>query len=61
MNDETIDADPDGLSSTPGPPLEARVNEALEGLETVPVTDHVERFEAVHAALADALCTIDRI
>ena len=30
-----------------------------EDLESVPVAEHVARFEAVHGALSDALSTID--
>ena len=40
------------------------MNQALAGLDaldTLPVADHVERFDTLHAALADALSTIDRI
>ena len=32
---------------------------ATEDLESVPVAEHVARFEGVHAALSDALTTID--
>jgi hypothetical protein len=40
----------------------AAVHGALAGtddLESVPVAEHVARFEAVHGALAGALSTID--
>lgn len=33
----------------------------LSGLEALPVTEHVTRFEATHAALTDALSSIDRV
>ena len=32
---------------------------AIEDLASVPVAEHVARFEAVHGALAEALSTID--
>jgi len=32
---------------------------ALADLDDVPVAEHVERFDAVHCALAEALSTID--
>jgi hypothetical protein len=32
---------------------------ATEDLASVPVAEHVARFEAVHGALSDALSTID--
>lgn len=35
----------------------ARLNE----LDDLPVAEHVERFEAVHAVLADALSGVDRV
>jgi hypothetical protein len=41
----------------------AGVSEALaatEDLASVPVAEHVARFEAVHSALSDALSTIDK-
>ncbi|MCW2499321.1 MAG: hypothetical protein JWN87_997 [Frankiales bacterium] len=31
----------------------------LEGLEDLPVGDHVEVFDAVHRSLQDALATLD--
>jgi len=33
---------------------------ATEDLASVPVSEHVARFEAVHSALSDALSTIDK-
>ncbi|GGM79585.1 hypothetical protein GCM10012275_57780 [Longimycelium tulufanense] len=42
----------------------AAVDAALAGLvdlDTLPVADHVARFDAVHGALTDALSAIDRI
>jgi hypothetical protein len=32
-----------------------------DGLDTIPLAEHVARFDAVHAALNDALSSIDRI
>jgi hypothetical protein len=32
----------------------------LDGLDDLPVAEHVERFDAVHGALNTALSTIDR-
>ena len=31
----------------------------LEGLEGLPLAEHVEAFDAVHRALQDALATLD--
>lgn len=33
----------------------------LEELDDLPIAEHVERFEAVHAALADALSGVDGV
>lgn len=33
----------------------------LEGLDDVPLAEHVERFDAVHAELTAALSTIDKV
>lgn len=33
----------------------------LDGLEALPVTEHVTRFEATHAALTEALSSIDKV
>ena len=47
---------------TAEPAASPEIDHALAGtvdLESVPVTEHVARFEAVHAALADALSAID--
>lgn len=41
-----------------------RIEEAMAGLEGVeerPIAEHVERFEAVHVALTDALSDIDKV
>jgi hypothetical protein len=35
--------------------------ERLSGLEALPVTEHVTRFEATHAALTEALSSIDKV
>ncbi|MBM7773002.1 hypothetical protein JOD54_003206 [Actinokineospora baliensis] len=52
----------------PGPPREPARDEAidaavagLEGLGSVPVAEHVERFDAVHIALTAALASIDKV
>ncbi|MFB9908322.1 hypothetical protein [Allokutzneria oryzae] len=33
----------------------------IDDLEAVPLAEHVGRFDAVHAALTDALSAIDRV
>ncbi|HKN96614.1 MAG TPA: hypothetical protein VJX10_05830 [Pseudonocardiaceae bacterium] len=33
----------------------------LSGLDALPVPEHVARFEATHAALTDALSSIDKV
>ena len=33
----------------------------LDGLENVPLDEHVARFDAVHATLTDALSSIDKV
>jgi hypothetical protein len=35
--------------------------ERLSGLDALPITEHVARFEATHAALTDALSSIDKV
>jgi hypothetical protein len=35
--------------------------ERLSGLDALPITEHVTRFEATHAALTDALSSIDKV
>jgi hypothetical protein len=61
----------------PGPPLGGRVDsrvdrdtvidqvehavDRLSGLDALPVTEHVTRFEATHAALTEALSSIDKV
>lgn len=34
---------------------------ALDGLDELPVAEHVARFDAVHVALTEALSTIDKV
>ncbi|HEX7661962.1 MAG TPA: hypothetical protein VF444_21055 [Pseudonocardiaceae bacterium] len=34
---------------------------ALDELDHLPVAEHVARFDAAHAALADALASIDQV
>lgn len=54
-------------AAVPGPPSpvgtgDPRVDEAmttLDGLDSRPLADHVEAFDAVHQALQDALATVD--
>ncbi|GDY33614.1 hypothetical protein [Gandjariella thermophila] len=58
-------ADPEAVPR-PGPPPDptARIDDAVAGLEELaelPVAEHVARFDAVHAALAQALSTIDQV
>jgi hypothetical protein len=57
----------------PGPPtgapadrdtVVAQVRQAvdrLDGLDGLPITEHVTRFEATHAALTEALSSIDKV
>lgn len=57
----------------PGPPPDGRVDrdtvidqvehavDRLAGLDALPVTEHVTRFEATHAALTEALSSIDKV
>lgn len=58
----------------PGPPVAAgpverdtivaQVQQAvdrLDGLDALPITEHVTRFEATHAALTEALSSIDKV
>jgi hypothetical protein len=33
----------------------------LDGLDSLPITEHVTRFEATHAALTEALSSIDKV
>ena len=33
----------------------------LDGLDSVPLAEHVERFDAVHTELTTALSTIDKV
>ena len=35
--------------------------ERLDGLDSLPITEHVTRFEATHAALTEALSSIDKV
>ncbi|MEV6242815.1 MULTISPECIES: hypothetical protein [Lentzea] len=35
--------------------------ERLDGLENVPLAEHVARFDAVHATLTDALSSIEQV
>jgi hypothetical protein len=35
--------------------------EALDGLAELPVTEHVARFDLAHAALTEALASIDKV
>ncbi|PPK60494.1 hypothetical protein V5P93_001926 [Actinokineospora auranticolor] len=56
------------VTPVPGPPREPARDEAiaaavagLEGLDGLPVAEHVERFDTVHIALTAALATIDKV
>ncbi|MCP2261274.1 hypothetical protein LX15_004995 [Streptoalloteichus tenebrarius] len=52
------------LGAAPGAEQRAAIEEALSALgalDALPVAEHVARFDAVHAALTDALSAIDRI
>lgn len=48
----------------PQPDPRAGIDEAMTGLDDldrVPLTEHVERFDAVHTALTHALSSIDKV
>jgi hypothetical protein len=65
-------ADSTPVTPVPGPPggrvdrdtvidqVEHAVDR-LSGLEALPITEHVTRFEATHAALTEALSSIDKV
>lgn len=52
---------------SPGPEYDSaavraeRAVEALHNLDELPVAEHVARFDAAHAALAEALASIDKV
>jgi hypothetical protein len=60
-------------TSVPGPPPGGPVDrdtvisqvehavDRLADLTALPITEHVTRFEATHAALTDALSSIDKV
>lgn len=51
------------MSMTPEQPV-AEIDSALVGLQdldSVPLAEHVARFDAVHTALTSALSTIDQV
>ena len=39
----------------------AQAVDRLDGLDALPITEHVTRFEATHAALTEALSSIDKV
>lgn len=56
------------VTPVPGPPnrdtVIDQVTQAvdrLDGLDALPITEHVTRFEAIHAALTEALASIDKV
>jgi hypothetical protein len=56
------------VTPVPGPPnrdtVIDQVTQAvdrLDGLDALPITEHVTRFEAIHAALTEALSSIDKV
>lgn len=56
------------VTPLPGPPnrdmVIDQVTQAvdrLDGLDALPITEHVTRFEAIHAALTEALSSIDKV
>lgn len=59
----------DGNRPIPGPPGQQPVSDeaiadavtGLDGLDRIPVADHVERFDSVHIALTAALASIDKV
>ncbi|OLR91804.1 hypothetical protein [Actinokineospora bangkokensis] len=57
---------PAPLPGPPGPPpvSDEAIADAvagLDGLDRVPVDEHVARFDAVHVALTAALASIDKV
>jgi hypothetical protein len=42
-------------------PVIAAVMAGLDGLDSVPLAEHVGRFDAVHTELTTALSTIDKV
>jgi hypothetical protein len=60
MPDEAVGAVPD--ETVKPVPVEQRVREqvaALDGIEDVPLAEHAQRYDEVHAALQAALVEID--
>jgi hypothetical protein len=60
MPDEAVGAMPD--EAVKPVPVEQRVREqvaALDGIEDVPLAEHAQRYDEVHAALQAALVEID--
>lgn len=56
----------DTSAPVPGPPPSAGAAielavDRLDGLDELPVAEHVARFDAVHGALTDALSSIDKV
>lgn len=54
------------VTATPGQAVDPRERietamAGLDGVEDLPVGEHVERFDAVHSALTDALSDIDKV
>ncbi len=56
------------VTPVPGPPDRdtvidqvAQAVDRLDGLDALPITEHVTRFEAIHAALTEALSSIDKV
>ncbi|HEY3608209.1 MAG TPA: hypothetical protein VGL06_11955 [Pseudonocardiaceae bacterium] len=56
------------MTPVPGPPDRdtvvdqvAQAVDRLDGLDALPITEHVTRFEAIHAALTEALSSIDKV
>ncbi|GAA1229741.1 hypothetical protein GCM10009676_10450 [Prauserella halophila] len=72
-NDPAAGPSPEAGRETPAPPdaestqdadPRAGIDEAvaaLDGLDQLPVAEHVERFEAVHTELTVALSSIDKV
>lgn len=55
---------PDADFSHVETPAVARAEQAvaaLDDLDQLPITEHVGRFDAAHAALAEALASIDQV
>lgn len=63
---ESTTAGPVRSAPLPGPPPDGAqaisfAMAGLDGLDDLPVAEHVARFDAVHVALTEALSAIDKV